>query len=68
MMKPSGRPAGEDFVDNRVPGGDKRFGMSLTAEPELDNQVSMIMTHGDRGLRNLDVFDVALNHTGTPRK
>jgi len=38
MMKRPGQPAGEDFEDNRVPGGDQRFG-SLTINPELDNQL-----------------------------
>ncbi len=33
--------AGEDFADNRAPGGDNGFG-TLTAEPELDNGTRMI--------------------------
>ena len=46
-MKRSGKPAGEDFADNRVPGKgqNKRFRKSLTTVPELDNQGALIRTH-----------------------
>lgn len=34
----------QDFEDNRVPGGDQKFG-SLTIKPELDNQRLILLTH-----------------------
>jgi hypothetical protein len=38
-MKRSGKTAGDDFADNRVPGkGQKRARKSLTDGTELDNQ------------------------------
>ena len=51
IMKLSGPLTGNDFGDNRVPGnGQKeRFWRGLTAEPELDNQGALTMTHRDRG-------------------
>ena len=45
-MKRSGKPAGEDFADNRVPGkGQKKVRKNLTAVTELDNQGALIRTH-----------------------
>ena len=48
MMKRAGNPAGHDFGDNRVPGAGQRVRECLTERPELDNQISLIMTHRDR--------------------
>ena len=48
-MKRSGKPAGEDFADNRVPGkGQKKVRNSLTNVTELDNQGALIRTPRDR--------------------
>ena len=48
-MKRSGKPAGEDFADNRVPGkGQKKVRKNLTAVTELDNQGALIRTPRDR--------------------
>jgi hypothetical protein len=43
-MKRSGKTAGDDFADNRVPGkGQKRARKSLTDGTELDNQGALII-------------------------
>ncbi len=47
-MKRAGPTAGHDFGDNRVPGAGQRVRECLTDRPDLDNQVSLIMTHRDR--------------------
>jgi hypothetical protein len=43
-MKRSGKTAGDDFADNRVPGkGQKRARKSLTDGTELDNQAGLVL-------------------------
>jgi len=56
-MKRPGRPAGEDFADNRVPGkGQNKARKSLTDITELDNQIAVTETHlGDsQGVKSLN--------------
>ncbi len=44
MMKRAGKPAGDDFEDNREPGKGRKRLWSLTRRPELDNQISIGIT------------------------
>ncbi len=45
MMKRAGKPAGDDFEDNREPGKGRKRLWSLTRRPELDNQISIGIAH-----------------------
>ena len=63
-MKRSGKTAGDDFADNRVPGkGQKRARKSLTDGTELDNQGALIRTHRD-GLPRFSARSVRCGDAG----
>ena len=66
-MQRSGKTAGDDFADNRVPGqGQKRARKSLTDGTELDNQGALIRTHRD-GLPRFSAAARALWRCGASR-